>query len=122
MTKSMTLQLTTSDGKPCRNSRRSTVIRSARSSTASLYYLADRDSGRPAWRAPRFARTSLDLDGLEIDLDDDTFAALRQEASGQGSSRRGWLSTRCSTTWPIWTADDSPNGSAEAVEEREKPG
>ena len=39
---------------------------------------------RPTWRVPRFARTSSDLDGLEVDLDDDTFAALRQEASGQG--------------------------------------
>jgi hypothetical protein len=52
--------------------------------TASLYYLADRDSGRAAWRVPRFLRESPNVEGLEVDLDDDTFAALRREASGQG--------------------------------------
>jgi hypothetical protein len=52
--------------------------------TASLYYLADRDSGRPAWRVPRFVRNPPGVDSFEVDLDDDTFAALRQEARGQG--------------------------------------
>ena len=52
--------------------------------TASLYYLADRDSGRPAWRVPRFTRDASSGDSLDIDLDDDTFAALRHEAASQG--------------------------------------
>lgn len=52
--------------------------------TASLYYLADRDSGRPAWRVPPFMREPPKVDGFDVDLDDDTFAALRREASGQG--------------------------------------
>jgi hypothetical protein len=51
--------------------------------TASLYYLADRNSGRAAWRVPRFSRAPPGGDGLDIDLDDDTFAALRQEAGAQ---------------------------------------
>ena len=52
--------------------------------TASLYYLADRDSGRPAWRVPRFMRDASSGDSFDIDLDDDTFAALRHEAASQG--------------------------------------
>ena len=85
MTKSMTLQLDNfgrqalSQFAEEHRDSVSTVVR-----TASLYYLADRDSGRPAWRVPRFARASPDLNGLEIDVDDDTFGVLRQEASGQG--------------------------------------
>jgi hypothetical protein len=57
----------------------STLVR-----TASLYYLADRGSGRAAWRVPRFVRDSQDVDRLEVDMDDDIFSALHQEASGQG--------------------------------------
>lgn len=53
--------------------------------TASLYYLADRDSGRSAWRVPRFLEASPpDGDRLEIDLDDETWTALAEEARGQG--------------------------------------
>jgi hypothetical protein len=85
MTKSMTLRLDSfgrqalSEFAEERSDSASAVVR-----TASLYYLADRDSGRPAWRIPRFMRNSPDVDGFDVDLDDDTFAALRQEASGQG--------------------------------------
>jgi hypothetical protein len=85
MTKSMTLRLDSfgqqalSEFAEEHRDSASAVVR-----TASLYYLADRDSGRPAWRVPRFRRSSVEGDGLEVDLDDDTFAALRREANGQG--------------------------------------
>jgi hypothetical protein len=53
--------------------------------TASLYYLADRDSGRSAWRVPKFLQASSPgADPLEVDLDDETWAALAHEARGQG--------------------------------------
>jgi hypothetical protein len=52
--------------------------------TASLYYLADRDSGRSAWRVPKFLQTSPEGDEVEVDLDDGTWAALAREARGQG--------------------------------------
>lgn len=53
--------------------------------TASLYYLADRDSGRPAWRVPRFLRSSPQAGArLRVDLDDETWDALVREARGQG--------------------------------------
>ena len=123
MTKSMTLQLDNfgrqalSQFAEENRDSASTVVR-----TASLYYLADRDSRRPAWRVPRFARTSPDLDGLEIDLDDDTFAALRQEASGQGVEP----SRLAEHALLYYLADLDRGRLAErvrgAVEEREKPG
>ena len=53
--------------------------------TASLYYLADRDSGRAAWRVPRFLRSAPEGDeALQVDLDDQTWDALVREARGQG--------------------------------------
>jgi hypothetical protein len=85
MTKSMTLRLdrfgqrALSEFVQEHRDSASAVVR-----TASLYYLADRDSGRPAWRVPRFRRDPPDVDGVDVDLDDKTFAALRQEARGQG--------------------------------------
>lgn len=85
MTKSMTLRLDSfgqqalSEFADEHHDSASAVVR-----TASLYYLADRDNGRPAWRVPRFGRDSPRGDGLDVDLDDDTFAALRAEAAGQG--------------------------------------
>lgn len=53
-------------------------------STAALYYLSDRDSERPGWRAPRFLR-GRELpasDGFAVD--DVTWAALEREATLQG--------------------------------------
>ena len=85
MTKSMTLRLdpfgqqALSQFADEHRDSASAVVR-----TASLYYLADRDSGRPAWRVPRFGRNPTASPGFDIDLDDETFAALRQEAAGQG--------------------------------------
>ena len=85
MTKSMKLRLDSfgrqalSEFAEERRDSASAVVR-----TASLYYLADRDSGRPALRVPRFVRDPPGADSFEVDLDDDTFAALRQEARGQG--------------------------------------
>jgi hypothetical protein len=85
MTKSMTLcldsfgqQALSQSAEEHRDSA-SAVVR-----TASLYYLADRDSGRSGWRVPRFARDASSGDRFDIDLDDDTFAALRDEAASQG--------------------------------------
>jgi predicted transcriptional regulator len=51
---------------------------------AVLYYLADRDSNRPAWRAPRWSQGRADAtQDLEIELDDDTWRALSDEAAQQ---------------------------------------
>jgi hypothetical protein len=52
--------------------------------TACLYYLADRDSGRPAWRVPRFAEVPRSGSILHVQLDDATGDALAEEAQGQG--------------------------------------
>jgi hypothetical protein len=52
--------------------------------TAALYYLADRDAGRPAWRAPRFRGSKRPSgEGLRVVFDDDTWAALAEEAGRQ---------------------------------------
>ena len=51
--------------------------------TAALYYLADRDAGRPAWRAPRFRSQAPSGGGLGVVFDDDTWAALEEEAARQ---------------------------------------
>ena len=51
--------------------------------TAVLYYLADRDAGRPAWRAPRFQSKRPSGEGLRIVFDDETWAALGEEAARQ---------------------------------------
>jgi hypothetical protein len=52
--------------------------------TAALYYLADRDKGRPAWRAPRFRTRSPADPGIKVAFDDDTWDALEEEAGRQG--------------------------------------
>ena len=51
--------------------------------TAALYYLADRESGRRAWRAPRFRSGTPSGQGLRVVFDDDTWAALAEEADRQ---------------------------------------
>ena len=51
--------------------------------TAALYYLADRESGRPAWRAPRFRSKSPSGSGLRVGFDDETWQALSEEAARQ---------------------------------------
>jgi hypothetical protein len=51
--------------------------------TAALYYLADRESGRPAWRAPRFRSKSPSGSGLRVGFDDETWEALSEEAARQ---------------------------------------
>jgi predicted DNA-binding ribbon-helix-helix protein len=52
---------------------------------AALYWLADRGGDRPAWRVPRFRRDAA-VAGAEVGvaLDDDTWAALEEEARQQG--------------------------------------
>jgi hypothetical protein len=52
--------------------------------TASLYYLADRDSERAAWRVPRFDRDAAGKPTLRVKLDEDTWRALDEEAGRQG--------------------------------------
>jgi hypothetical protein len=50
------------------------------------YYLADRDSGRVAWRYPRFRRDTPpagDPLEVEVELDDATWAQLEAEAGAQ---------------------------------------
>jgi hypothetical protein len=86
MSKSMTLRLDAfgrqalADFAEERHDSASKVLR-----TASLYYLADRDSGRSAWRVPGFLQASSPGDErLEVDLDDETWTALAKEARGQG--------------------------------------
>jgi hypothetical protein len=51
--------------------------------TAALYYLADRESGRPAWRAPRFRSRTPSGSGLRVVFDDETWEALGEEAARQ---------------------------------------
>jgi predicted DNA-binding ribbon-helix-helix protein len=62
-----------------RNRSAATAVR-----TACLYYLADRDSGRTAWRAPKFAAEPQPAARLQVSLDDATWAALAEEAERQG--------------------------------------
>jgi GNAT superfamily N-acetyltransferase len=64
-----------------RGSTRHAVIR-----TAARYYLADRGSGRLAWRPPPFAsRGEQAGDAItDIELDEDTMDALEAEARRQG--------------------------------------
>jgi hypothetical protein len=64
-----------------RGSTRDAVMR-----TAARYYLADRASGRLAWRAPRFARRCEQGAGetTDVDLDEHTMEALEEEARRQG--------------------------------------
>jgi hypothetical protein len=84
MTKSMTLRLDSFGRQAlseCAAEQRDSASAVVR--MASLYYLADRDGGRAAWRVPRFTRPPPATDGFDVDLDDDTFAALRQEARDQ---------------------------------------
>ena len=53
---------------------------------ASLYYLRDRGSERAAWRVPNLPPPPAD-DGeqaLFVELDDETWSALRREAEDQG--------------------------------------
>jgi hypothetical protein len=52
--------------------------------TASLYYLADRDSQRPSWRVPPFAAGEGTDATLRVRLDDETWRALDDEAGRQG--------------------------------------
>jgi GNAT superfamily N-acetyltransferase len=61
-------------------SSRDAVVRAA-----ARYYLADRESGRVAWRAPLFVR-SVDPDGAgtDVELDEGTMEALEREARRQG--------------------------------------
>ncbi|MGH2846799.1 MAG: hypothetical protein ACRDL0_12405 [Thermoleophilaceae bacterium] len=54
---------------------------------AALYYLAERESERTAWRVPRFIRERGRPRGsekLEIGVDDPTWDAIEQEALRQG--------------------------------------
>lgn len=51
--------------------------------TAALYYLADRETGRQAWRAPRFQSKRPSGEGLRVVFDDETWAALEEEAARQ---------------------------------------
>jgi hypothetical protein len=52
--------------------------------TAAIYYLADRDAQRPAWRAPRFRTSTVPTPGLRVVFDDETWEALEEEAQRQG--------------------------------------
>jgi hypothetical protein len=52
---------------------------------AALYWLGDRDAGRPAWRAPRFRRGAVAAGGgVRVGLDEDTWHALEDEGRRQG--------------------------------------
>jgi hypothetical protein len=52
---------------------------------AARYYLADRDSGRIAWRVPRFTHLGdSSVAVTEVELDDETMEALEEEAQRQG--------------------------------------
>ena len=51
---------------------------------AAIYYLNDRDAGRPSWRAPRFLMDGRASGGLSVSFDDETWSALEEEAERQG--------------------------------------
>jgi predicted DNA-binding ribbon-helix-helix protein len=54
---------------------------------ASLYYLADRDEGRPAWRVRRFAKDeAIASPGVRVRLDEATWRVLHKEAERQDVS------------------------------------
>jgi predicted DNA-binding ribbon-helix-helix protein len=53
---------------------------------ASLYYLADRDEGRPAWRVPSCAADAIASPGVTVRLDEETWKALHNEAERQDVS------------------------------------
>ena len=59
--------------------------RSAAVRTASLYYLADRESGRAAWLVRRYA-TAPDASAVTSRLDRETWQALHEEAERQNVS------------------------------------
>ena len=54
--------------------------------TACLYYLADRESGRPSWRAPNFVPDPSPSSTVHVRLDNATWTALAAEARDQGVS------------------------------------
>ena len=62
--------------------RRGRGSRSAAVRTASLYYLADRESGRPAWLV-RGYETAPDGSAVTARLDRETWQALQEEAERQ---------------------------------------
>jgi predicted transcriptional regulator len=62
-----------------RGSSRAVVVR-----TASLYYLADRELERPAWRVRSFDPTAERPTGVSVRLDPETRRALADEANRQG--------------------------------------
>jgi hypothetical protein len=51
---------------------------------AALYYLSDREANRPAWRVPCFRQSAGTSPGLRVAFDDDTWAAVEEEAGRQG--------------------------------------
>ena len=53
---------------------------------ASMYYLSQRESQRPAWGVPRFAPAANQDYALNIELDDATWKSLSDEAEAQGVS------------------------------------
>jgi hypothetical protein len=71
------------DAQVRRGTTRDAVIR-----TAARYYLADRGSGRLAWRPPRFVRADDEAEGAttDVDLDEETVEALEAEARRHGVS------------------------------------
>ena len=60
--------------------------RSAAVRVASLYYLADREGGRPGWLVAPSGTGSSDASDVTIRLDRETWAALQGEAARQSVS------------------------------------
>jgi hypothetical protein len=50
---------------------------------AVVYYVADRGSGRPGRRLPRFASSAEPEDSIEVELSDEDWATLAEEATEQ---------------------------------------
>ena len=53
---------------------------------ASLYYLADFDSGRSAWRVPQSETVERGFSSVTVRLDDETWQAVQTESERQGVS------------------------------------
>jgi hypothetical protein len=58
---------------------------------AMVYYFADRDSGRPGWRVPRFAAAPQNGNGVELELQNDEWDTLAEEARRQDADEERLL-------------------------------
>jgi predicted transcriptional regulator len=87
MTKAVTLKLDQFSQQALEHLARSASGSPSRAlNMACMYYLAERDSRRPAWRLPRLASAPAGPYGVTVELDDALWRDMTQEATQQGVS------------------------------------